>query len=113
MKEQELQKIKTLYQALVKIQRFTEDIKNPQELIDNPLIWDAVKMNLVLVAEMDAKISPELKQKFSSVDWYKIEENKPNLISKFLGFDVEEVWKAIHEKLPEFKKQLEEVLEKE
>jgi len=110
MEEQELQKIKTLYEALNKIQQFTEDLNSPQELVDNPLIWDAVKMNLVLVAEMDAKIKPEIKEKYSSIDWYKIKENKPNLISQFLGFDADEVWKAIYEKLPEFKKQLEEVL---
>ncbi len=110
MEERELQKIKALYNALVKIQQFTSDIQSAKELVANPLIWDAVKMNLVLVAELDRKISPEIKQKYNTVDWYKIEENKPNIISQFLGFDEDEVWKAIQEKLPVFKKQLEEVL---
>ncbi len=110
MEERELQKIKALYNALVKIQQFTSDIKSAKELVANSLIWDAVKMNLVLVAELDRKISPEIKQKYNTVDWYKIEENKPNIISQFLGFDEDEVWKAIQEKLPAFKKQLEEVL---
>ena len=110
MEERELQKIKALYDALVKIQQFTSDIKDAKELVANPLIWDAVKMNLVLVAELDYKISPQIKEKYNTVEWYKIKENKPNIISKFLGFDEDEVWKAIQEKLPEFKKQLEQVL---
>ncbi|MCF6242590.1 MAG: DUF86 domain-containing protein [Bacteroidales bacterium] len=112
MNEQELQKIRTLYNALDKIQRFTEDINSAAELLENPLIWDAVKMNLVLVAEMDRKILPEVKEKYHSVPWSKIRENKPHIVSEFLGFDVDEVWKAITEKLPDFKKQLEELFEK-
>lgn len=110
MEEIELQKIKILYNALDKIQKFTEDIKSASELLENPIIWDAVKMNLVLVAEIDRKIPPEIKKNYNSVPWNKIRENKPHIVSEFLGFDADEVWKAINEKLPAFKKQLEDVL---
>jgi len=110
MKEIELLKIKTLYEAINKIQRFTEDMNSVYDMTSNDLVWDAVKMNLVVVAEMDIKISSEIKEMYNTVDWYKIKENKPNIISKYLGFDPEEVWKAIKEKMPGFKKQLEEVL---
>ncbi len=112
MEEQELQKIRTLYNALDKIQKFTEDINNAKELLANPLIWDAVKMNLVLVAELDRKIAPEIKENYNSVPWNKIRENKPHIVSEFLGFDADEVWIAITEKLPAFKNQLKELLEK-
>lgn len=112
MEEQELQKIRTLYNALDKIQKFTEDIHSADELLANPLIWDAVKMNLVLVAELDQKISPAIKEHYNSVPWNKIREHKPHIVSEFLGFDADEVWKAINEKLPNFKKQLEELLGK-
>jgi uncharacterized protein with HEPN domain len=63
-----------------------------------------------LVAEMDRKIAPEIKESYNSVPWNKIRENKPNIVSEFLGFDADEVWIAITEKLPAFKKLLEEVL---
>lgn len=110
MIEEELSKIKMLYEALLKIEKFTEDMKDVDDLIANDLVWDAVKMNLVVIAEMDMKIKPDIKEKFNSVDWYKIQENKPNIISQYLGFDKNEIWKAINEKLPGFKKQLENVL---
>ena len=110
MIEAELSKIKMLHEALRKIQKFTEDMKSVDDLTSNDLVWDAVKMNLVVIAEMDMKISPEIKKKFDSVDWYKIQENKPSIISKYLGFDQNEIWKAINEKLPSFIKQLETVL---
>lgn len=110
MIESELSKIKMLYEALLKIERFTEDMKDADDLIANDLVWDAVKMNLVVIAEMDIKIKPEIKKQFNSVDWYKIQENKPNIVSKYLGFDHKEIWKVLNEKLPGFKKQLEKVL---
>jgi len=112
MIEAEKSKIRVLYEAILKIERFTEDMENADDLTSNDLVWDAVKMNLVVIAEMDLKISPEIKDKYNTVDWYKIQENKPNIISKYLGFDHHEIWKAVHEKLPDFKKQLETVLGK-
>jgi uncharacterized protein with HEPN domain len=110
MIEAEKSKIKVLYEAILKIERFTEDMESADDLISNDLAWDAVKMNLVVIAEMDMKISPEIKEKYNTVDWYKIQENKPNIISKYLGFDHNEIWKAIKHKMPEFKTQLEIVL---
>ncbi len=110
MEESELLKIKVLHEAICKIQKFTEDMKSEADLTSNDLVWDAVKMNLVVVAEMDVKIGEEIKRKYNSIDWYKIKENKANIISKYLGFDSDEIWKAIKHKMPAFKKQLEEVL---
>ncbi len=110
MEEIELLKIQTLYEAICKIQKFTEDMNSVQDMTSNELVWDAVKMNLVVVAEMDMKISPEIKEIYHTVDWHKIQESKPSIVSQYLGFDKEEAWKAIKEKMPAFKKQLEDVL---
>ncbi len=110
MVEEDLLKVKALYEAINKIQKFTEDMNSVHDMTANQMAWDAIKMNLVVIAEMDMKIGSEIKDKFNTVDWYKIKENKPNIISKYLGFDSDEIWKAIQEKMPIFKKQLEEVL---
>ena len=80
MLEEELLKVKTLYEAINKIQKFTEDMNNVKDMTSNQMAWDAIKMNLVVVAEMDTKIKPEIKDKFNMVDWYKIKENKSNII---------------------------------
>ncbi len=110
MIKEELLKVKTLYEAINKIQKFTEDMNSVHDMTSNQMAWDAIKMNLVVIAEMDNKIKPEIKEKFNTVDWYKIKENKSNIISIYLGFDPDEIWKAIREKMPDFKKQLENAL---
>jgi uncharacterized protein with HEPN domain len=110
MSKEDIQKIKILYEALNKILDFTKDMASVDDLTSNIMAWDAVKMNLVVIYETDMKIGPEFKKNHQSVEWEQIKDNKSILESRFLGFDADEIWKAIHGKLPEFKKQIEGIL---
>jgi len=107
MSKEEIQKIKTLYEALHKILEFTKDMTSVEELTSNIMAWDAVKMNLVVIYETDLKIDSEFKERYKNVDWEQIKDNKPILENSYIGFDSEEIWKAINEKMPLFKKQIE------
>lgn len=106
----ELDKIKTIYEAVNKILEFTKGMKSELELTSHIMAWDAVKMNLVVIYETDLKISSEIKEKYNSVEWNQIKEYKPILESQYLGFDSAEIWKVIQHKLPEFKKQMKGIL---
>lgn len=108
--ENEIAKIKVMYEAVNKILEFTKGINSAEELTSDILVWDAVKMNLVVIYETDLKIAEEVKKKYNSVEWHQIKENKPILESQYLGFDGIEIWKAIEGKMPQFKKQLEEIV---
>ncbi len=110
MDKAELQKIKILHEAIIKIFDFTKGMKSVDDLTSNIMAWDAVKMNLVVIYETDLKIAPEFKMKHKNVDWDQIKDNKPILESTYLGFDSDEIWKAIQNKMPQFKKQIEEIL---
>ena len=110
MIESELSKIKTLYEAVNKILQFTKDISGVKELESNLLVWDAVKMNLVVIDEMDSKIDINTKEQFKNINWNKIKEIRPYILNPLLGFDADEIWKVIKEKMPIFKLQLEKIL---
>jgi uncharacterized protein with HEPN domain len=110
MNETDLIKIKIIYEAIKKILEFTKGLKSVEELTSNLLVWDAVKMNLVVIYETDIKLSVESKEKYSSVEWHKIQEYKPNVMNIYLGFDSDVIWKLIWEEIPEFKKRIEEIL---
>ena len=110
MSKEEIQKIKIIYEALNKILEFTKDMANVEDLTSNIMAWDAVKMNLVVIYETDLKISPEFKKKYQFVEWDQIKDNKLILESRYLGFDSDEIWKAIQGKLPEFKNQIASIL---
>jgi uncharacterized protein with HEPN domain len=106
----ELDKIKIIYEAINKIQKFTEGLHSVDELTSDLLIWDAVKMNLVVIYETYTKLAPETKEKYNSIEWNKIEENSPNVMNIHLGFDSKLIWKLIWEETPEFKRRIEEIL---
>jgi uncharacterized protein with HEPN domain len=106
----ELDKIKIIYEAINKIQKFTDGLKNVDELTSNLLIWDSVKMNLVVIYETYQKLSPETIEKYNTIEWHKIEENSPNVMNIHLGFDSDIIWELIWEEIPEFKRKIEEIL---
>ncbi len=108
--EQELAKIKTIYKAVSKILQFTKEFNDVKELTYNVIAWDAVKMNLVVIYETYLKLNGEVKEKYNSVPWHEIETQKPKLENQFLGFDSDEIWRVVHDRMPEFKKQLKQVI---
>ncbi len=110
--KKEIKKIKTLYSAVCKILKFTDGFNNVEELTSHTMAWDAVKMNLVVIYETYLKLSNEIKEKYSSVPWHEIEAHKPKLENQYLGFDSDEIWKVVHDRMPEFKNQLNEVVGK-
>lgn len=107
----EVTKIKVLYDAVCKILKFAEGIENVDELTSSIMVWDAIKMNLVVIYETYLKLSEKEKNKYDTVPWYEIETHKPKLENQYLGFDSEEIWRVIHDRLPEFKEQLKKVIE--
>jgi uncharacterized protein with HEPN domain len=109
MDKGELVKIKIIHEALHKILEFTNGMMNAEDLTSNIMAWDAVKMNLVVIYETDLKIDPEFKKKYQNVNWDQIKDNKSILENNYLGFDSNEIWKAIQYKMPEFKKQIEAI----
>ncbi|MFN8257794.1 MAG: HepT-like ribonuclease domain-containing protein [Bacteroidales bacterium] len=110
MNKDEIQKVNYLNEAIHKIFEFTSGMKSAEDLTSNIMAWDAVKMNLVVIYEMYLKLGNEFKMKYNQVDWKQVEIHKPILESPYLGFDSEEIWKAIKDKMPEFKNQIENLL---
>jgi uncharacterized protein with HEPN domain len=108
--QEELNKIKTLYEALCKIIEFTKGMKCVDDLTSNALVLDAVKMNLIVIYEANLKLNAETKSKYNQIEWQKIEEYKSLVINMTMGFDTHLIWKMIDEEIVEFKKKFEEIL---
>lgn len=108
--EQEFNKIKNLYNAVCKILDFTRGMNSVEELTSNKMAWDAVKMNLVVIYETYQNIDKKLIKNSNSVPWHEIDEYKPKLENQYLGFDGDEIWKLIQNRLPQFKEELKTVI---
>lgn len=110
MIKDEFQITKTLYRAIDRIIRFTNGMDNIEDLTSNLMAWDAVKMNLVLIFETDSKIDSDFRKKHRQIAWEQIENYKFDLENTYLGFNKDEIWRAIHDKFPSIKKQIETII---
>lgn len=77
-----------------KILRFTKDLSY-EEFIENEMIYDAVVTNLMIIGEAVKNLSPELKEKFSDVDWRKIAGLRNILVHAYFSIDPEILWDII------------------
>lgn len=69
-------------------------------------------MNFIVIGEMIDKLSSEIKDQYSSIEWNKIKSFRNILAHDYFGIDAEEVWQIINGKIPEFKSEIQEMIHK-
>lgn len=98
--------IKGLLEAMDKIIDFTEGYANAEEFFRDTKGFDATMMNFIVMGEMIAKLSEEFKEKHSHIVWAKISGFRNVIAHDYFGIDADEVWQIIRNKLPELRKQI-------
>jgi uncharacterized protein with HEPN domain len=102
--------LKAILEAIEKIENFISDFKNANELYHSVRDFDAVMMNFVVIGEMTERLSTGLRNKNKNIDWSKIKSFRNIIAHDYFGIDAEEVWQIIRNNLPEFKKQVDNLL---
>jgi len=74
---------------------------------------DAVIRNFEIIGEASKNIPKEVKEKYSDVPWSEMYVLRNKVIHEYFGVDYEIIWDIASNYLPENKKQIDEVLEKE
>lgn len=100
--------IVNILDAIEKIQKYTQDIKNADEFYTNTIVFDATMMNFIVIGEMATKLSENsLKETESKIEWFKIKGFRNIIAHNYFGIDAEDVWQIINRNLPELKGALE------
>jgi uncharacterized protein with HEPN domain len=85
--------------------------KNRQEFFDSTLLQDAVIRNLQVMAESTQRLSDQIKDAQSGIDWSEIAGFRNLLVHDYLGIDVERVWNILEKDLPALKKAIKRMLQ--
>ena len=102
--------LETINEAIDKILEYTSGYNSADEFNDAQRDFDATMMNFVVIGEMVEKISDELKEKHSKIEWVKIKGFRNIVAHDYFGIDAEEVWQIIKNKIPELKSDIQELM---
>jgi uncharacterized protein with HEPN domain len=82
-----------------------------EQFLSDKKTQDAVLRNLQILAESTQRISPELKNAHSEIDWRGISGFRNVLVHDYLGVNLITVWGIIEGPIKDLKKRMSEVLE--
>ena len=112
MKKDNLIYIHHISDCISKIDTYTANISQ-NDFLNNSLIHDAVIRNFEIIGEATKKLSEDFRIKYPDIEWKKIAGMRDKLIHDYIGVDLWAVWAVVIEIIPEFKKQIQEIIDKE
>ena len=89
-------------ESIDKIESYTAGL-DFEEFEKQNLVQDAVLRNLQVFAESTQRLSDDFKMRHPEIEWYKIAGLRNILVHDYLGIDLETVWAAVKNKLPDLK----------
>ena len=93
------------------IQKIKEYTSLGHETFMEQTHWqDAVIRKLEIVGEAVKHLSPDLKKQYPNVHWRRIAGLRDVLIHDYMGVDMNAVWDITQKDIPEFKKNIQEML---
>ncbi|MBK8352604.1 MAG: DUF86 domain-containing protein [Chitinophagales bacterium] len=93
----------SILDSISKIEIYTQDISNEDELFGDTESFDAVLMNFIVIGEMVVRLSDEFTNHYNSIDWFKIKGFRNIVAHDYFGVDAKEVWNIIQLHLPKLK----------
>ena len=101
--------IADIQEAVRRIENYTKDV-GYKEFLKNIKTQDAVVRNLEIIGEVAKNISADFRGKYKNIDWKKIAGMRDKLVHHYFGVNLNILWNAVKEKLPELKGEIERLL---
>ena len=79
--------------------------------INNPDLKKAFVRSLEVIGEAVKKIPDDIRSRYPQIKWKAIAGMRDVLIHEYFGVDYQVVWKTVTERISEFKKAIDEILE--
>ena len=105
------ERIEHILQAIQKIEKYIENLEE-KDFINNDMVTSAVLYQFFIMGEAVANISSDLLEKYD-YPWHKPRSFRNFIAHEYYGVELWVIWKTIKNQIPEFKKIIKKILEKE
>ncbi len=105
--------INDILESIEKIEEFIRDVTEKDFCVNIEKQYAVIRaLEIIGEATSDENISEEFKTKNPDIPWKKIKAMRNILIHAYGKVDIEEVWRVIEKDLPNLKKQISDLKEK-
>jgi uncharacterized protein with HEPN domain len=102
--------IESIIEAVDRIIEYTSGFDSADDFNEDYRNFDATMMNFVVIGEMIDRLSDELKNSHSKIEWAKNKGFRNIVAHDYFGIDAEEVWQIIKNKIPDLKVDMQSLL---
>jgi hypothetical protein len=104
--------IKDILVSIGNIQEYTSNM-NFEDFCKDGKTIDAVMMKIGIIGEAVRNIPEDVKNKYPEVPWTKLKNMRNTLIHRYFDVDCELLWQSITKEIPDLRRQIADVLERE
>jgi len=83
------------------------------EFMQDETLKRAFVRSLEIIGEATKKVSAEVKQKYSHIDWRAMAGMRDRLIHDYFGIDYDIVWDVVINKVPMLQQEIQQIIQKE
>lgn len=109
MKKDDSVYLRHILDAIERIELYTTGVSF-DEFVDTPIVQDGVVRQLEIVGEASRNLSPEFKAEHAQVSWAGIVGMRNRIVHAYFDLDLNAVWDAVKEELPNLKSYVEDFL---
>ena len=112
MKKDRLVFITHILESINKIETYTKNLTK-EKLTKDEKIQDAIIRRIEIIREAAKNLPDDFRNKYSEVEWSEIIRTRDKIVHHYFGVDLNIIWSIIKKEIPNLKKKIKSILEKE
>lgn len=109
MKKDNLIYVRHIFDTILRIEEYTNDIEH-QHFISNNLLQAGIVRELEIIGEASKSLSTEFKENYPDIPWKQMAGMRDKLIHGYFSVDLDAVWETVKKDIPSLKVKLKKII---